>query len=69
MFVVHQFVDREQPCTMIEVCAQQKGKKTVQELPEFYTKIDYSKYVLDLTFFSQIVRKLAPVIINILKKL
>lgn len=49
MFVVHQFVDREQPYTMIEVCAQQKGKKTVQELPEFYTKIDYSKYVLDLS--------------------
>ena len=49
IFVVHQFVDREQPYQMIEIAAQQKGKTTVQELPEFYTKIDYTKYVLDLS--------------------
>ena len=49
IFVVHQFVDREQPYQMIEIAAQQKGKTTVQELPEFYTKINYTKYVLDLS--------------------
>ena len=39
IFVVHQFVDHEQPYQMIEIAAQQKGKTTVQELPEFTQKL------------------------------
>ena len=45
IFVVHFFPDRDEPYLMIEIAETQKGKKTVQELPESYTKIDY-KYNL-----------------------
>ena len=43
ILIVHQFVERDEPYQMIEIAKNQSGKKTAQELPESYTKVDYSK--------------------------
>ena len=48
IFIVHQFVHSNEPYVLFEIPKEQQGKQSVSELPEFYSKVDYS-YSLDST--------------------
>ena len=41
IIIIHQFVESKNPYSRIEIAEKEQGQKTVQELPESYTNINY----------------------------